>query len=236
MIWIATLCLLFLAAWLFLNALNERRWVQANSHDESVASDDGLFAGTVSRVQEKTSQYGERFFESSAAAARLGDDEPRPQSAKEENSFFGRAVARIGESVDRMDSKLDQKIKAASSETNFASNGGAEEGVVARASRKVATSSEVMSLRVANYARGLGRNASGDNGVFGKMTGKVSNSMKQTRSSSADGEDLVTRLSSKVGKSMSQLDEKMASAGNRINDLDEKIVTASKNAADKLDK
>ena len=40
MIWIATLCLLAVAAWLFFNALNERRWVEAHSHDETVAAAD----------------------------------------------------------------------------------------------------------------------------------------------------------------------------------------------------
>ncbi|MGK0321637.1 MAG: hypothetical protein ACI9JP_003831, partial [Granulosicoccus sp.] len=42
MIWITTLCLLAVALWLFFNALNERRWVEAHSHDETVASDEGL--------------------------------------------------------------------------------------------------------------------------------------------------------------------------------------------------
>lgn len=42
--WIATLCLLAIAAWLFFNALNERRWVETHKHDETVASDEGLFA------------------------------------------------------------------------------------------------------------------------------------------------------------------------------------------------
>ena len=44
MIWIATLCLLAIAVWLFFNALNERRWVESHSHDETVASDEGLLA------------------------------------------------------------------------------------------------------------------------------------------------------------------------------------------------
>jgi len=42
MIWITTLCLLAVFAWLLFNGLNERRWVQAHSHDETVASDEGL--------------------------------------------------------------------------------------------------------------------------------------------------------------------------------------------------
>ena len=42
MIWITTLCLLAVFAWLMFNGLNERRWVQAHAHDETVASDEGL--------------------------------------------------------------------------------------------------------------------------------------------------------------------------------------------------
>lgn len=42
MIWITTLCLLAVFAWLLFNGLNERRWVQAHAHDETVASDEGL--------------------------------------------------------------------------------------------------------------------------------------------------------------------------------------------------
>ena len=42
MIWITTLCLLAVFAWLLFNGLNERRWVQAHAHDETVAQDEGL--------------------------------------------------------------------------------------------------------------------------------------------------------------------------------------------------
>lgn len=98
--WIATLCLLAIAVWLFFNALNERRWVEAHSHDETVASDEGLLANftaltrtatptgdpsapgeviqtplgrAVSKVQETTAMANARFQEQRAAAAR-GED------------------------------------------------------------------------------------------------------------------------------------------------------------------
>jgi len=44
MIWLITLLLLALFAWLLLNGLNEKQWVDAHQHDETVASDKGLFA------------------------------------------------------------------------------------------------------------------------------------------------------------------------------------------------
>ena len=50
MIWIATLCLLAVAAWLIMNGLNEKAWVDAHSHDDSVAADKGLLASFSTRT------------------------------------------------------------------------------------------------------------------------------------------------------------------------------------------
>lgn len=44
MIWLITLFLLAVAAWLILNGINEKQWVDAHMHDENVSSDKGLFA------------------------------------------------------------------------------------------------------------------------------------------------------------------------------------------------
>jgi len=44
MIWIITLFLLAVFAWFLLNAINEKQWVDAHMHDETVAGDKGLFA------------------------------------------------------------------------------------------------------------------------------------------------------------------------------------------------
>jgi len=272
MIWICTLFLLVVAAWLFFNALNERRWVQAHSHDETVAADQGFlpsfstrtgsgtptpdgkvsisqenspFARAVGAIQSMTAGYGEKFFESSAAAARIDDPEKRPRSAREENTLFGRAVARVSEKVDRMDEKLDVKIKEASSQTrSSAGSAGTGEGVVARVSRKVAATSDGLAKRLANRSRSLAEdNNDADDQVtttapgeelFEKLRQRVSGGMEKfeaqieskvaaTRKSAASGdEDLVTRVASKVGK--------------QINKMDEKIITASKKAADKFDK
>ena len=43
MMWIVSLILIGIIAWLFMNALNEKQWVDAHSHDEKVAADPGLF-------------------------------------------------------------------------------------------------------------------------------------------------------------------------------------------------
>ncbi len=91
MSWIISLILIGIIVWLFMNALNEKQWVDAHSHDEKVAADPGLFgsftdatgtgSGTpnaagrgqklqnvASGVQQKTAQAGERLGEKLAAA------------------------------------------------------------------------------------------------------------------------------------------------------------------------
>ncbi|MFK8082871.1 MAG: hypothetical protein AB8B97_21535 [Granulosicoccus sp.] len=268
MIWICTLFLLVVAAWLFFNAMNERRWVLAHSHDETVAADEGLFpaftaltgsgslphigkvsigqedsrfARAVGKIQDTTAKYGEKFFESKVAAARIDDPEKRPRSAREENTLFGRAVARVSEKVEKMDQKLDVKIKEASSQTRSSADS-ADEGVLTRVSRKVAATSDELSTRMANQARNKAQGkvddqpppmAPGDR-MFEKVRARVSDGMHKfestidtkvaaSRQSAASGdEDLMTRVASKVG--------------NRIGELDKKFVSASKKVAGKLDK
>ncbi len=89
--WLVSLILIGIIAWLFMNALNEKQWVDAHSHDEKVASDPGLLGsftaatGTGSSslgngsnseklqnaaagVKEKTAKTGEMLGEKLAAA------------------------------------------------------------------------------------------------------------------------------------------------------------------------
>ncbi|MFK7861267.1 MAG: hypothetical protein AB8B64_20800 [Granulosicoccus sp.] len=261
MIWICTLFLLVVSAWLFFNALNERRWVQAHSHDETVAADKGLFpafstrtgsgtlpthgkvsidqessffARAVTGIQSKTAGFGESFLDAKAAAARIENPENRPRSAGEENTLFGRAVARIGEKAERMDQKLDVKMKEASSQSS--SSAGYEDPQV-RASRMISATSEGIVDRMKNRTKGITENnvppATGDR-LFDKVLGRVSGGMEKfeaqvelkvaaIRKSAGDSdEDLVTRVASKVG--------------NRISEMDGKIATAARKAASKLDK
>jgi len=256
MIWICTLFLLTVTAWLFFNALNERRWVQAHSHDETVAADEGFlpnftaitgsgltaikgklsideensrFARAVNKVQEKTSKYSEKFIESKAAAARIDDPENRPASASEENTLFGRAVARIGAQAERIDNKLDARMKAAASQSAGSDDSAADdEGLFMRASRKVATKSDEISQRVAHRAKnmaqgyGEGRSASEEEGLFGKMVGKVSGGMEKLESKvesrmaasrNKDDGDLISRVTAKVGNKINGMDNKSDTAG-----------------------
>lgn len=266
MIWICTFSLLFLAAWLFFNAVNERRWVQAHSHDATVASDEGLlpsftlltgtgsmggdskvsigqensgFAKAVSKVQEKTAKLGD-YFESKVAASRISDPDQRPRSITDEDTFFGRAVASIGEKTAPMGAKLDIKVKEASSMIKRRAAGFThDESAFARASRQVAATSDEISKRVASGAKNLAGSyaetqfAKEQSSLFGKVVGKVSGSMEKIESkfeakmakakpTAAEEGDLMTRVASKVGK--------------KVNEMDSKLDSANKNVASELDK
>lgn len=169
MIWISTLCLLAVAAWLLFNALNERRWVEAHSHDETVASDPGLFpsltaltgsgtldsegkpidqentaiARAVTSVKEKTSKYGDKFIEAKKAAGNAVEGEASSDSVNAEDSSFGRAVAKVGAMTGHLNNKIDKTIKVASERTSkFGATEGSDETLLTRVSRKVSASTE----------------------------------------------------------------------------------------------
>lgn len=250
MIWICSICLLLLALWFFFNALNERRWVEAHSHDETVASDKGLlpnfssitgsgvlasdrkfslneenspFARAVEKVRQTTGDYGDKFLQAKANAARINDPDQRPGSAGEENTLFGRTVARVSKGSERIEQKLKSKLQ------NVGADGsGTGESAMARASRKVISSSEAVGQKVADRARkiaqgsGDGFSASDENGMFSKVVSGVSSSVKKieskidstvknARGSKENSEDLVTRVAAKVDDKVNQLDGKNAS-------------------------
>ena len=188
MIWISTLCLLCIAAWLFFNALNEKRWVEAHSHDESVASDEGLlggfslrtgtghtgvdgkvsidqentrFARAVAKVKNQTTVWGDKLIESKVSEARIKDGEQRPASVREENTLFGRAVARVSSSSDRREQQFGEKMNPAGHHDGQAdSNERSSEGLVARTTRKVANKSDEISQMVASGAKNLSQSLS----------------------------------------------------------------------------
>ncbi len=59
MIWLITLFLLGVAAWLLLNGLNEKQWVDAHQHDDDVAKDEGLFKSLTNLTSAKDGERGE---------------------------------------------------------------------------------------------------------------------------------------------------------------------------------
>ncbi len=208
MIWICTISLLALAAWLFFNALNERRWVQAHSHDEAVASDEGLLANFTMRT----------------GTGAVGPD--GKMSIYQEDSRFARAVSKVQEKTAGWEGKLEAKVKQASNLNSKNPDGtDRDETLVARASRQVSTTSEEISRRVASGAKNLAgtyeekRAAVEGSSVFGKVLGKVSGSMEKLESTLgtkvarpkapvADEGDLVTRAASKVDKKVNELGDR----------------------------
>jgi len=130
MIWIATVFLLFVVAWLFINGLNEKRWVESHSHDETVASDQGLFAGlgartpiasndeklsidqentrfarTASKLKNKTTRMGS-LIESNVQKAREAGSKQRGAAISAEPSSLERGAASVNLGARHPDQKL----------------------------------------------------------------------------------------------------------------------------------
>ncbi len=203
MIWITTLCLLAVALWLFFNALNERRWVEAHSHDETVASDEGLLpsltalTGTAAtaggtpadgqetamtraaaKLQEGSGKLGEQLKTAKQSAAQMYEKAKEPNGVLGEDSPVGRAAGKAREQASKLNQKLDEKMKSASSLTT----GSGENGDQSFLQKAAATSGDLthkVAKKVADSADGLtGKtNAAGDESIISKVAGKVSSGM-----------------------------------------------------------
>ena len=175
---LVTVFLLALIAWLFFNGLNEKRWVEAHSHDESVASDKGFlpnfstatramglddaaggkrsieqentpFARAVGKVKAKTARYSDGL-EKRAAAARISDD-ARPASAADENTFFGRMVKTVKDSGEGIGGMLDARMQAGRKAGEEAPRGGSlteEKSFLGRAAARIVNREEMMTNRL----------------------------------------------------------------------------------------
>jgi len=136
MIWLITLFLLALFAWLLLNGLNEKQWVDAHMHDENVASDKGLFASftalgdgdeedkvgnVVANLKKKSSEasavIGEKVSDArqSDTAAKMRDKtsgiRERVQSeVQNEDGMVNKIKNKVASGVDTVGKKVDEKI------------------------------------------------------------------------------------------------------------------------------
>jgi hypothetical protein len=205
MIWITTLCLLAVALWLFFNGLNERRWVEAHSHDETVASDEGLLpsltgltktanpssdGGTPGYGQETpleraaaklktgSEKLGEQVSDAKKSAGEMYERAKQSDGALGENSTVGRLASKTREKASVLNQKLDAGMKSASSLTTASSDGSGESFL----NKAAATSGRVtqkVAQSVKNSADNLSgkTNASGDESVISKIAGKVSDGM-----------------------------------------------------------
>lgn len=136
MIWLISLFLIALFAWLLLNGINEKQWVDAHMHDETVSSDKGLFAsftalgegdnedkvGNVmqnikSKSAEATSAVGEKISEArqSEMAGKVRDKtsgirERVQNEVKNEDGMLNKIKNNVASGVDKVGQKVDEKI------------------------------------------------------------------------------------------------------------------------------
>jgi len=136
MIWIITLFLIALFAWFLLNGLSEKQWVDAHMHDETVASDKGLFASFTAlgdgdsedkvgnvmqnlkkKSSEASSALGEKISDArqSDTAGKMREktsgirDRVRNE-VKNEDGMFNKIKNNVSDKVDRVGKKVDEKI------------------------------------------------------------------------------------------------------------------------------
>lgn len=118
MIWLITLFLLGIAAWLILNGINEKQWVDAHMHDETVASDKGLFASLTALgdgdADDKVGNVISNVKKKSAdASSKLGEkltDAKNSDTAEKMREKTSGIRERVGNEVSNEDSMLN-KIK-----------------------------------------------------------------------------------------------------------------------------
>lgn len=108
MFMLATLIFLLIAAWLFFNGINEKRWVDAHRHDETVAADPGLLP-RMSRIigrGDGTSMAEQSAVRLKVVAAdarmRLADiSAGLRQRAADEHDTLGKVIARTRKGTGR---------------------------------------------------------------------------------------------------------------------------------------
>lgn len=137
MIWIATLLLVVVAAWLIMEGQNERRWVQDHLDDEMIAADKGLWPQLAElqvapepearySVAGDHSRIGRLAAKAKEQTAKLGDklDRQPPTSGNQDSkrqhraargaamtgsdSLIGRVAERLTEKSDAVTSRIPE--------------------------------------------------------------------------------------------------------------------------------
>ena len=247
MIWITTIFLLAVAAWLFFNALNERRWVEAHSHDETVASDEGLLpsltgrtktamptgdGGTPAHGQETpmeraaaklktgTEKLGEQVSEAKKSAGEMYERARQSDGALGENSTVGRLASKTREKASVLNQKLDAGMKSASSLTTGSADGSGE-SFLQKAAATSGSVTQKVAQTVKNSAENLtGKtNAAGEESVVSKIAGKVSSGM-----SAVDQKlDRVAAKRSSAGANDDLISSASANVSAKVDQVDQKI-------------
>ena len=136
MIWLITLFLLALFVWLLLNGINEKQWVDAHMHDETVSSDKGLFASFTAlgegEAEDKVGNVVENLKKKSAdASSALGEkisDARQSETAEKmrektsgirervrnevqnDDGMLNKIKNNVSDKVDKVGKKVDEKI------------------------------------------------------------------------------------------------------------------------------
>ncbi len=136
MIWLISLLLLAVFAWLLLNGINEKQWVDAHMHDENVSSDKGLFASftelldgdeedkvgnVVGNLKKKSAEAGNTLGEKlsdakeSETVGKLMDKtsgirERVQNEVKNEDGMLNKIKNNVTSAVDKAGKKVDEKI------------------------------------------------------------------------------------------------------------------------------
>lgn len=225
MIWITTLCLLAVALWLFFNALNERRWVEAHSHDETVASDEGLLPSLTSMTKTASphagsgtpdarpsqpleraaetlktgaGKVGKQVNDARKSAAEIYERARQSDGALGENSTAARLATKTREKASVLNQKLDAGMKSVSSLTTNSSdgNGGSFRDKAAATSSNVKQKIGDVTQKVAQGVKHSAEN----------LTGKTN----------ASGEEsVISKVAGKVSDGMSAVTQKLDHAAAR---------------------
>ena len=119
MFFLAFIFLVALIVWLVMNGLNEMRWVQAHSHDDEVAADQGIIPSMAD-----LSNAGGKIKEKTHAAMQqdgaLGKAKQKAQDALKEDGALGKAKQKLKdggyvEKVKDFSKDAGNKLKDASS-------------------------------------------------------------------------------------------------------------------------
>ncbi|MBX2881702.1 MAG: hypothetical protein KTR32_17275 [Granulosicoccus sp.] len=184
MIWITTLCLLLVIAWLLFNGLNERRWFKAHGDHESEEATEGL----MYRLSKSSGGEGE-------------------------DNLFGKAVSGVRERGSKFDKRLKEKLEVGRQKFENSEVSSNPKEFLAKTAGKVATSSENLSQQVAarakNMAQSVNEKRNDPDSVLGNMGSKMSSGMAKAKAgvsrTAEESGDLMTRISNRVSKSVGDM-------------------------------
>jgi len=112
MFFLAFILIALLIAWLVINGLNEMRWVQAHSHDEDVAKDQGIIPSKDDLMNART-KIKEKTQTAMADDGVIGRAKQKAQDSVKEDGILGKAKQKAQDSMkeDGVLGKAKQKVK-----------------------------------------------------------------------------------------------------------------------------